>query len=395
MVGSDKLRLFTESVIREMTRLSEQYGAINLAQGMPDFDPSPKLIEAAVEAIRRGSNQYSITWGHRELREAVARKVKDYNGIDANPEKNITITCGSTEAVATAIFGLTNPGDRIVVTDPFYENYVPDAILADLELEFVPFTGRDLLLSEESLKNAMAKHPKLIILNTPNNPTGKVLGAEQLKLIADLCEDEGTIAVTDEIYEHIVYDGMKHLSLASLGSMHERTVTVSGASKTYSVTGWRVGWAIAEAKLTNALRKVHDYFTICAPNPLQEALVTALNFPSSYYNRLSEAYDRKRRMMMKILDEAGLQYNRPEGAYYILVNVLDRYKDDEEFADHLLKKVGLAVLPVSALCHNKDLGKRKVRIAYCKKDTTLQEVKRRIKKLSEKPEQKLAAKTKA
>ena len=392
MAASAKLSFFTESVIREMTRLSEEYGAINLSQGMPDFDPSPHLVEAAVEAIRRGSNQYSTTWGHKGLREAIANKIKEFNGIDADPEKNVTVACGSTEALAAAVFGLTNPGDRIVVADPFYENYVPDAILANCEIIYVPF-GRDLTLSEESLKNAMATRPKLIILNTPNNPTGKVMDKQQLKLIADLCEEENTIAVTDEIYEHIVYDGKKHVSLASLGNMHDRTVTISGASKTYSVTGWRVGWTIAEPKLTNAVRTVHDYFTICAPTPLQEALVTALNFPSSYYERLTEAYDRKRRMMMKTLDEGGLQYQRPEGAYYILVNVPDQFKDDEEFTDHLLKKVGIAVLPASALYHNKALGKGKVRIAYCKKDMTLQEVRRLIKKLTEKPKQRLAPKT--
>ena len=395
MVASTKLSFFTESIIREMTRLSDEYGAINLSQGMPDFAPPPDLIEAAVEAIRHGSNQYTTTWGHKGLREAIARKVKDYNGISADPEKGITITCGSTEALAAAVFGLTNPGDRIVVPDPFYENYVPDAVMASCELTYFPFGGRDLVLDEEGLKNAMATRPKLVVLNTPNNPTGRVMSKEQLKLIADLCEDAKTIAVTDEIYEHIIYDGKKHVSLASLGNMHERTVTVSGASKSYSVTGWRVGWAIAEAKLTDAMRKVHDYFTICAPTPLQEALVTALNFSPSYYNRLSEAYDRKRKMIMKILDEAGLQYIRPEGAYYILVESPDRFKDGEEFTDYLLKKVGLAVLPASALCHDKELGRRKVRLAYCMKDTTLQEVRRRIKKLTEKPKQRLPARTRA
>jgi len=391
---STKLKSFTESVIREMTQLSDQYGAINLSQGMPDFDPSPKLIEAAVEAIRRGSNQYSTTWGHGDLREAVANRVKEYNGIEANPEKNITITCGSTEALAAAVFGLTNPGDRIIITDPFYENYVPDAILAGCEPIYVPLSGRDLMLDEEVLKSAMEKHPKLIVLNTPNNPTGKVVDKEELKLIADLCQEKKTIAITDEIYEYIIYDGKKHVSLASLGGMQEQTVTVGSASKTYSVTGWRVGWAVAEAKLTDALRKVHDYFTICAPAPLQEALVTALNFQSSYYERLKEAYDRKRRMMMKILDEAKLQYQRPEGAYYILVNVPDAFKNDEEFSDYLLKKIGVAVLPASALCHDKDLGRKKVRLAYCKKDTTLQEVRRRFGKFAEKPKSKPAVRTK-
>ena len=395
MAVSAKLGFFKESVIREMTRLSEQYGAINLAQGMPDFAPSPRLIEAAVEAIRHGSNQYSTSWGFRGLREAVAGKVKDYNRIDADPDRDITITCGSSEAITAAVFGLTNPGDQIVVTDPFYENYVPDAIMAGLELVYVPFVGNEMKLDEEGLKNAMAKRPKVFILNTPNNPTGRVIDGEQLKLVADLCEEEGTIAITDEIYEHILYDGTKHVSLASLGNMHERTVTVSGASKTYSVTGWRVGWAIAESKLTNALRKVHDYFTICAPNPFQEALVTALNFPSSYYHRLSEAYDRKRRMMIKMLDETGLQYRRPEGAYYVLVSVPDQFKDDETFTDYLLKKIGLAVLPGSALYHNEHLGKQKVRIAYCKTDATLQEVRRLLQRLIEKPQQRLATRTKA
>jgi len=391
LAASRRLELFTESVIREMTRLSEQYGAINLSQGMPDFIPSPKLVEAAVDAMRHSSNQYSITWGHRGLREAIAKKAREYNGIDAEPEENITVTCGSTEAVASAVFGLTNPGDRILVTDPFYENYVPDAILANCELLYVPLKGQALDLDEESLKEAMAKHPKLFLLNTPNNPTGRVLDPRQLKLIADLCEDEGTVAVTDEIYEHILYDGKQHTSLASIGNMHDKTVTVNSASKTYSVTGWRVGWAIAEKELTDALRKVHDYVTICAPAPLQEALVTALNFPPDYYERLAAAYDRKRRMVMETLEEAKLEYHRPEGAYYILVNAPEEFKDGKEFSDFLLKRVGLAVLPAVALYHNQQLGSRKLRIAFCKKDATLQDVRRRLKKISEKLEQKAPA----
>ena len=392
LAASQKLSQFTESIIREMTRLSDQYDAINLSQGMPDFIPSPKLVEAAVEAIRRGSNQYSVTWGHRGLREAIAAKAKEYNGIDSDPEKNVTVTCGSTEAVAAAIFGLTNPGDHIVVTDPFYENYVPDAILAGCELSYVPFKGRNLELDEESLKSVMTKHPKLFLLNTPNNPTGRVLEAGQLKLIADLCEDEDTIVVTDEIYEHILYDGKQHISLGSFGNMHDKTVTVNAVSKTYSVTGWRVGWAIAERSLTDAIRKVHDYLTICAPNPLQEALVTALNFPSDYYERLAAAYERKRRSIMEILEDAKLAYHRPEGAYYILVDVPEKFKDGMQFADFLLKNVGLGVLPAQALYHDKALGERKIRIAFCKKDTTLQEVRRRFRKMSETAKKTAAAK---
>jgi aspartate/methionine/tyrosine aminotransferase len=394
LVVSERLSNFTESVIREMTILSEEYDAINLSEGMPDFDPPSQLLEAAVEAIRRGPNQYPITWGQRNLREAIAKKAKAFNNIDADPEKGVTVTCGSTEAFTAAVLALTNPGDRIVVTDPLYENYVPDAVIAQAELVYVPFTGRDLTLDEESLKTAMTKHPKLLILNTPNNPTGKVFDKNLLKLIADLCEEEKTIAITDEIYEHIVYDGKQHISLATIGNMHERTVTISGASKTYSVTGWRVGWAIAEAELSDAIRKIHDYLTIGAPTPLQEALVTALNFPTKYYDKLADMYDRKRRIMMKILDEVGLEYYRPEGAYYILVNVPAEFKDGRELADHLLKGARVAVLPASALYRNKQLGNKKIRLAFCKKDVTLQEVGRRFRKVTSKSKQRVAAKVK-
>jgi len=382
LAASERLGLFGESIIREMTRLSEEYGAINLAQGMPDFDPPSQLLEAGVEALRRGPNQYAMTWGQLKLRQAISAKAKEYNGIDADPEKMITVTCGSTEAVAAAILGLTNTGDRIVIIDPFYENYVPTATLAGAEILYVPFIGPDLRLDEEALKVAFEKKPKLIVVNTPNNPTGRVFDKGLLSLVADLCEDAGTVAVTDEIYEHIVYDGKEHVSLATVGSMHEKTVTVSSASKTYSVTGWRVGWAIAEPKLSETVRKVHDYLTICAPTPLQEAVTAALSLPDSYYTRLVETYDRKRRQVMKDLDEAGLEYRRPDGAYYILVNVPPNFETGQEFSAYLLKRIGLAVLPASALYHDKELGRRKVRIAFCKKDTTLREAGRRLKKLT-------------
>jgi aminotransferase len=350
---------------------------------MPDFPPPPKLIAAATRAIKHGSNQYSITWGDRQLREAIAKKAKSYNRIDADLEKNVTVTCGSTEAIASTVFGLTNPGDRIVITDPFYENYVPDAILAGCELLYVPLTADKLELDEESLKDVMARHPKLLLMNTPNNPTGRVLQKPQLQLIADLCEEEKTIAITDEIYEHITYDGNHHVSLAALSNMHERTVTVSAASKTYSVTGWRVGWALAAEELTTALRKVHDYFTICAPAPLQQALITALNFPTIYYAKLAQTYDRKRKTIMHILDDAGIDYYRPEGAYYVLANSPDEFSDGEGFANFLLKNLGVAVLPAVALYHDKELGRKKVRLAFCKKDTTLQRVGQRLKKLTD------------
>ena len=383
MVASKKLSFFTESVIREMTRLSDQYGAINLSQGMPDFSPPPKLIDAAMKAIKGSWNQYSVTWGDRELREAIASKAKNYNRIDADPERNITITCGSTEAVTSTVFALTNPGDRIVITDPFYENYVPDAILAECELLYVPFTGTKLQLDEEKLKDAMSTRPKLLVLNTPNNPTGRVLSKQQLQLVADLCEEAKTVAVIDEIYEHILYDGTQHLSLAALGNMHERTVTVSAASKTYSVTGWRVGWAIAAEELTNALRKVHDYFTICAPAPLQHALITALNFPPCYYTQLAQTYERKRQIIMRVFDEVGIDYYRPEGAYYVLADAPKDFKDGQSYADFLLRNVGMAVLPAVALYHEEELGRQKIRVAFCKKDSTLRQVERKLRKVAD------------
>ena len=374
---SKKLELFTESVIREMTRLSEEYNAINLAQGMPDFEPPAELISAAVNALKGDFNQYPITWGQQSLREAIARKVKEYNGIDADAERNVTVTCGSTEAISAAILALTDPGDTVVVTDPFYENYVPDAILAGTKLVYVPFVGEGLRLDPERLKTVMESRPRLIIVNTPNNPTGNVLERSELKLIGDLCEEFDCVAITDEIYEHIIYD-KPHVSLATIGDMHERTVTVSGASKTYSVTGWRVGWAMAEEKLSNAIRKIHDYLTIGAPTPLQEALVTALHFPHSYYADLASFYNKKRKFLTNILNASNISFHEPEGAYYILADAPPQFRDGQEFADAMLEKAKVAILPAVALYHDAVLGSRKVRLAFCKKDETLREVERRL-----------------
>ena len=374
---SRKLESFTESVIREMTRLSEEHGAINLAQGMPDFEPPAELISAAITALRSGYNQYPITWGQQNLREAVARKAKEYNGIDSDAEKSVTITCGSTEAVAAAILALTDPEDAIVITDPFYENYVPDAILAGAEPVYIPFEGKELRLDPERLKAVMERRPRVMIINTPNNPTGRVLERSELKLIADLCEEFNCVAITDAIYEHIIYD-KPHISLATIGNMHERTVTVSGASKTYSVTGWRVGWAIAEETMSNAIRKIHDYLTIGAPTPLQEALVTALQFPLSYYTDLASFYRKKRDFLMNVLEDSNVTFHEPEGAYYILADAPPQFKDGQEFAHVMLKEAKIAVLPALALYHDKKLGEKKIRLAYCKKDETLQEVEHRL-----------------
>jgi aspartate/methionine/tyrosine aminotransferase len=374
---SKKLESFMESEIREMTRLSEEHGAINLAQGMPDFEPPAELISAAVNALRSGFNQYPITWGQQSLREAVARKAKEYNGIDADAENSVTITCGSTEAVTAAILALTDPGDTVVITDPFYENYVPDAILAGTEPVYIPFEGEELRLDPERLKAIMERRPRVIIINTPNNPTGRVFERSELKLIGDLCEEFDCVAITDEIYEHIIYD-KPHISLATIGNMHERVVTVSGASKTYSVTGWRVGWAIAEETLSNAIRKIHDYLTIGAPTPLQEALVTALQFPRSYYTDLASFYKEKRDFLMNVLEDSSIAFHEPEGAYYILAEVPPQFSGGQEFAHVMLGEARIAVLPAVALYNDKKLGGRKVRLAFCKKSGTLQEVERRL-----------------
>jgi aminotransferase len=345
---------------------------------MPDFDPPPELINAAVDAIRKGYNQYPITWGQMSLREAIAEKVQEFNKIDANPHKNVTVTCGSTEAVIATVLGLTDPGDKIVVTDPFYENYVPDAIVAGTKLLYVPFVGKALRLDEERLKDAMSQKPRLIIVNTPNNPTGRVFELSELKLIADLCDESDCIAVTDEIYEHITYDGKQHISLASIGNMLERTVTVSSASKTYSVTGWRVGWVVAEEKLSNAIRQIHDYLTVGAPTPFQEALVIALRFPNRFYDELAHMYDEKRKRMMATLEACNIDYAIPQGAYYVLAEAPTRFVDGQTFARFLLEKARIAVLPAVALYQNRQLGNRKVRFAFCKTSNTLEEVDRRL-----------------
>jgi aspartate/methionine/tyrosine aminotransferase len=376
---SKKLELFTESVIREMTRLSEEHNAINLAQGMPDFNPPAELISAAVDALRGEYNQYPITWGQKSLREEVARKVKVYNRINVDAEKNVTITCGSTEAVTAAVLALTDPGDKVAIQDPFYENYVPDAVLAGAEMVYVPFEGVEFQLDPERLKAVMERRPRVIIINTPNNPTGKVLERSELKLIADLCEEFDCVAIADEIYEHIISD-KPHISLATIGNMHERTVTVSGASKTYSVTGWRVGWAIANETLSNAIRKVHDYLTVGAPTPFQEALVTALRFPPSYYSELASFYNKKRNFVMNILENSNIPFHEPEGAYYILAEAPPQFSDGQQFAHFMLEETKIAILPAIALYNDKKLGSRKVRLAFCKKDDTLQEVERRLSK---------------
>ncbi|MDD1685313.1 MAG: aminotransferase class I/II-fold pyridoxal phosphate-dependent enzyme, partial [Methanoregula sp.] len=307
---------FTESVIREMTRLALQHDAINLAQGFPDFPCPKELKTAACEAVNDDYNQYAITWGAQDLRRALAERVKQYNRMDFDAEAEITVTCGSTEAMMASMLATIQPGDEVIVPEPFYENYGPDVQISGAVPRYVHLED-DFSIDEEAWKAAFSKKSRAIILNTPNNPTGKVFTHDELAFIADLCIDHNMVTITDEIYEHILYDGKKHVSIGSLDGMRDRTITIGSFSKTYSVTGWRVGYALAGREITSRLRKIHDFLTVGAPAPLQHASVAALRLPESYYRELAQDYDRKRRILYNGLLKAGFSCSLPEGAYYV------------------------------------------------------------------------------
>jgi aspartate/methionine/tyrosine aminotransferase len=371
---------FVESVIRDMTRLSLKHGAINLAQGFPDFPAPEELKRAAASAILEDYNQYSITWGAKDLRDGISRKAREYNHIEADPETEITVTCGSTEAMMASMLALINEGDEVVVFEPFYENYGPDAAVSGAVPRFVPLND-DNSIDEAALVSAFNKNTRALILNTPNNPCGKVFTANELKLITELCVDYDVIAVTDEIYEYILYDNKKHISIGSLDEMRDRTITISGFSKTYSVTGWRIGYALAGKNLTSAIRKVHDFLTVGAPAPLQHACVTALGFPDSYYKELAWMYDGKRKLLYKALIKAGFKCCMPEGAYYILADIPEGTgMDDMAFARYMVSEVGVAAVPGSSF-YKSEAGKHKLRFTFSKKDETLMEAARRLEKL--------------
>jgi len=370
---------FTESVIREMTRLSLQYNAINLAQGFPDFPCPAELKTAACEAVHDDINQYAITWGARDLRQALAQRVKRYNGMFFNPESEITVTCGSTEAMMASMLAVIQPGDEVVVPEPFYENYGPDAQISGAVPRFVSLLD-DFSIDEETWKSAFTKKTRAIILNTPNNPTGKIFSRRELTFIADLCTDQNIIAITDEIYEHILYDGNKHVSLGSLDGMQDRTITIGSFSKTYSITGWRVGYALAGAGITERIRKIHDFLTVGAPAPLQQACVTALRLPETYYRNLAKEYDRKRKILFEGLQQAGFNCQLPEGAYYIFTDISESGMTDTEFARFLVEKNGVAAVPGSSFYHTG--GQTKLRFTFSKKDETLREACRRLEHLN-------------
>jgi aspartate/methionine/tyrosine aminotransferase len=386
---SDKVSHFTESVIREMTRQAMLYGAVNLAQGFPDFSAPQEIKQAAQQAVASDVNQYAITWGAKSLRNAIARQMGIWQGISVDPEKEITVCCGSTEAMISTLLAVCNTGDEVIIFEPFYENYGPDSVLSGAKPKFVKLRppkeeSGEWTFDEKELRRAFDRHTKAIILNTPNNPTGKVFTRSELELIRDLCVEFDVLAITDEIYEHILYDGTEHISMVSLEGMRDRTVTINGMSKTYSVTGWRVGWAVAPERITNAIRKVHDFLTVGAPAPLQEAGATALSLPAEYYAKLAEGYRVRRDHLMPALTSAGFKCFRPRGAYYVMTDISGfGFKDDVAFAKYLVQEIGVACVPGSSFYRDPRDGAKQVRFAFCKKLETLDEASRRLTKVAD------------
>ena len=385
---SKRVQGFTESVIREMTRVNNQYGGVNLAQGMPNFPPPKELLEAAHRAIDGDFHQYAITWGTPRLRKAIADKYRKFYGVEVDPDRNVTVCCGSTETMLSTLLAVLNPGDQVIIFEPFYENYGPGCIISGAEPVFVPLEPPDFSFDPDRLAKAVGPRTRAIIFNSPNNPTGKVFTRRELQLIADLCLKHDLLAITDEIYEHIIFDGQTHTPIATLPGMAERTVTISGISKSYSVTGWRVGYAVAQPEISLGIRRAHDFVTVGAPHPLQEAAVTALTLPDSYYVWLREMYQAKRDLLLGLIEAAGFVAYKPRGAYYILTDAahfLRRFNcaDDTAFAMYLVKEVGVTTVPGSSFYAHPDLGKTKIRFCFPKTEDMLQEAGRRLQKLKQ------------
>jgi aspartate/methionine/tyrosine aminotransferase len=379
---SQKASRFSESVIRGMTQLCIRHGGINLAQGFPDFKVHTDLKNAAKKAIDDDFNQYSITWGASRLRQAIARKMESYNQVACDPERNVTVTCGSTEAMIASLLAVVDPGDEVVIFEPFYENYGPDTVLSGAVPRYVPIHADSLRFDPDELRAAFTPRTRAIIVNTPNNPLGKVFSREELELIAALCQEYDVVAITDEIYEHILYDGRQHVSIASLPGMADRTITICGHSKTYSVTGWRLGYAVACEEITNGIRKVHDFLTVGAPAPLQEAGAAALDLGGEYYLELRHLYEGKRNYLLMGLDKTGFNCIRPEGAYYIMTDISSfGFEDDTGFAHWLVREIGVAAVPGSSFYHNPELGCQQIRFCFCKRDETLQAAVERLERI--------------
>ena len=395
---SKKAEMFSESVIREMTRVANKHCAVNLSQGFPDFAAPADIKQKAQEAIHADFNQYAITWGAKPFRDAIAAKTKWFLGLDVEPETEITVTCGSTEGMIAAMMATVDPGEEVVVFEPFYENYAPDAILSDAVPRHVPLYAPKLddeawTFDRDELRHAFNERTKAIIICNPNNPTGKVFTRDELEFIADLCKEFDALVFTDEIYEHIIYtkaqssktkDQSSHLSIATLDGMRERTVIINSLSKTYSVTGWRVGYVIAPPEITKAIRKVHDFLTVGAAAPLQAAGAYALGLPPEYYAALQTEYRQKREFLLPALQNVGFKTFAPDGAYYIMTDISNfGFANDVDFTRFLIEQIGVACVPGSSFYHDKALGAQQVRFCFCKKDETLQAAAERLTKLRE------------
>ncbi len=364
---------FTESVIREMTRLAVRHQAVNLAQGFPDFPAPEELKEAARAAIAADYNQYAITWGAKRFRDAIAAKYERWYAMNVDPEREITVVCGATEGMVAALLSVINPGDEVVIFEPFYENYGPDAELCGAVPRFVKLQAPDWTFDPDELRRAFNSRTRAIVLNSPNNPTGKVFSRAELEVIAQLCQEFDALAITDEIYEHIVYDGAVHVPIASLPGMRDRSILVNSMSKTYSVTGWRVGWIIAPPDLTSSIRKVHDFLTVGAAAPLQEAGVLALALPDEYYHDLGVQYAARRDAFLPMLERAGFRCFTPRGAYYVMADISEfGFADDISFVRHMIENAGVAAVPGSSFFADPQQGAHVVRFCFCKKYETLE-----------------------
>ena len=374
---SNRTESFTDSVIRRMTRISNKYGAVNLSQGFPDFEPPKEILDRLAEVTREDFHQYSITWGAQNFREALAEKQSRLMGRNIDPNGEIVVTCGSTEAMMAAMMSVTNPGDKVIVFSPFYENYGADTILSGAEPIYVPLIPPEFSFDADVLEAAFKQHPKALILCNPSNPCGKVFTLEELQIIADLAKKYDTFVITDEVYEHIVYAPHKHVYFASLPDMWERTISCSSLSKTYSITGWRLGYVIAPPHIIDTVKKVHDFLTVGAAAPLQEAAVTGLRFGDDYYKWLQDKYTEKRDLFLNGLDRIGIQHTVPQGAYYILLDISEfGYKSDLVFCEKLAEYVGVGAVPGSSFF--KEPGNRYIRFHYAKKNETLENALERL-----------------
>lgn len=381
---SNRTAQFTESVIREMTRLAIPAGAVNLAQGFPDFPAPAQLKQAAIEAITADHNQYPITWGIKPLRQAIAQKYQQHYGLTIDPEREVTVVCGSTEGMVATLLATVNDGDEVITFEPYYENYHPDLLLCGATRKLITLHAPDWTFDREEMRRAFSKKTKAVIINTPNNPTGRVFSREDLEFIAALCQEYDALCITDEIYEHIIYDGAVHVPVMTIPGMRERAVIVNSMSKSYSVTGWRVGWVIAAPDLTDSVRKVHDFLTVGAATPLQHAGVLAMNQPDTFYKDLAEHYVGRRDKLLGLLNAAGFQCFKPAGAYYIMTDISQfGFPDDTSFVKHLINEIGVAAVPGSSFFSGNGKGSQIVRFCFCKKYETLEDAGHRLRKLTQ------------